>query len=1585
MSRVRQFNRLLLSLIAVLTLTISGFSSPSITQAAVLNLALPPDLLAAYSFNEGIGNTLLDISGNNYNGTLVNGPTWAAGKYGNAINFDGINDYVTIGDLDLTGPFTVSFWASADNLGNDCHGSVVMKRFDYGLELCNGVMQGQVGTGTGGFDATLAYTVSQIGVWNYYALTFDGATARLYVNGSLVDTAPKTHGSNNNPLMIGTWDTTSEFFDGLIDEVRIYTRALMLSEIQSDMNAPLGGDPPQVAITYPLSGTDVSGMVNITADATDDIGVLGVQFYLDGNELGVEVTNSPYETSWDTSTSSNGPHTLTARARDAEGNAQLSAAINVTVANSSFFQNEVLATGILLPTKIEFLPDGRMLVAQLTGTVVIVPPPYTQPDSTPFLELTNVGNNAEQGLQNIVIDPDFTTNHYFYVFYTLGSPNRDRLSRFTANASLTGIVAGSEFVLYQDPQVAGVDHHGGAVVFGNDGMLYFTTGDEVDTPSAAQSLSSPRGKIHRINKDGTIPTDNPFYDGSGPNVDSIWALGLRNPFRAYYDAPTGRFFIGDVGGNDFSTAVEEVDLGVAGANYAWPNCESNCPTPYQNPLYSYPHLGRDAAVVSGFVYRGSQFPSAYIGSYFFADYAQNWIRRLTLDANGNVNGVFNFEPPDGALDGPYGDIVDLKEGPDGAIYYVDIGFDDATGTLGVSKIRRIRYIQSNQPPVAVSSADSTSGPVPLTVNFSSAGSSDPEGQPLIYDWTFGDGTTSSTMNPSHEYTQAGVYTARLSVSDGVNTTFALPITINAGSPPTATILTPQDGSIFRAGDIISFSGNATDPEDGTLPASAFTWFIDFLHEGHVHPSLPQSNITSSSFTIPTSGHDFNGNTRYRITLVVTDSDGLQNVKSVTVYPDKVNLSFDANPSGMTLYVDGIAHTTPFIYDTLIGFNHTVNAPDQSSYIFASWSDGGAQSHILTVPDQSASYLASFNALPTPTRTNTPTTPAGLIAAYSFNEGVGNTLPDISGNNYNGTLINGPTWAVGKYGNAINFDGINDYVTIGDLDLTGPLTVSFWASADNLGNDCHGSVVMKRFDYGLELCSGVMQGQVGTGTGGFDATLAYTIPQTGVWNYYALTFDGSTARLYVNGSLVDSAAKTHGSNNNPLMFGTWDTTSEFFDGLIDEVRIYTRALTLSEVQSDMITPLGSTPPPTATYTLTNTPVPPTATFTPTNTPIPPTATYTPTNTPVPPTATFTLTPTNTATFTSTSTPLPPTATYTPTLTFTPTTTSTSTNTPIPPSATYTSTNTPLPPSATFSSTPTNTATFTPTYTATNTPLPPTATFTPTATATSTFTSTPTSTLPPASGDVIYISSTSNGTAGNVSFNDEDILKYESSTGTWSMYFDGSDVGLDVSRGADVAAFRLMPDGTILFSFVSSTSITGLGSVDDSDIVRFTPTSLGENTAGTFSWYFDGSDVELTTNSEDIDSVGFAPDGRILISTTGSFSVTGVSGNDEDLLAFAPTSLGSNTSGTWSLYFDGSDVGLDNNSEDINGASVDPVTGLIYLTTTGNFSVTGVSGTGGDIFICTPSSPGSNTACTFNMYWIAANNGFGGEIADGIGIE
>ncbi len=309
-----------------------------------------------------------------------------------------------------------------------------------------------------------------------------------------------------------------------------------------------------------------------------------------------------------------------------------------------------------------------------------------------------------------------------------------------------------------------------------------------------------------------------------------------------------------------------------------------------------------------------------------------------------------------------------------------------------------------QPPTATASASPTEGSAPLTVNFSSAGSADPEEQPLTYLWSFGDGGTSTAPNPAHTYTQTGQYTVQLTVSDGGVSSSSAPLAIVVGNKPVPNISSPADGLFFRGGDTIVVTGDATDIEDGELPAGAFTWTVDFLHAGHVHPGLPTVGAKSFVFEIPATGHDFSGDTRYRITLSVTDSDGLQASQFVVIHPDKVNLNFDSVPSGLVINIDGLPHTTPFVYDTLVNFNHTIQAPNQivgpTSYTFTSWSDGGAQQHTLTVPAAQQSYIATYSAGP-------PPHPPGLVAGYRLDQTTGTTAPDISANNTTGTLVNAP--------------------------------------------------------------------------------------------------------------------------------------------------------------------------------------------------------------------------------------------------------------------------------------------------------------------------------------------------------------------------------------------------------------------------------------------------------------------------------------------------------------------------------------------------------------------------------------------------
>jgi len=176
-----------------------------------------------------------------------------------------------------------------------------------------------------------------------------------------------------------------------------------------------------------------------------------------------------------------------------------------------------------------------------------------------------------------------------------------------------------------------------------------------------------------------------------------------------------------------------------------------------NPILTYNHNSRDASIIGGFIYRATQFPSIYRGNYFYADYAQNWIKRVTFDTSGTITGNLFFEPINGSLDGPYGDIVDLKVGPDGSLYYLDIALDNNGNQTGLGSVHKISYFSGNQPPtISSASAEPASGSAPLDVTFSGA-ASDPENDPLTYIWDFGDGTTGNGAILTHTYTQRGTY------------------------------------------------------------------------------------------------------------------------------------------------------------------------------------------------------------------------------------------------------------------------------------------------------------------------------------------------------------------------------------------------------------------------------------------------------------------------------------------------------------------------------------------------------------------------------------------------------------------------------------------------------------------------------------------------------------------------------------------------------------------------------------------------------------------------------------------------------------
>ncbi|HEX3085939.1 MAG TPA: PQQ-dependent sugar dehydrogenase [Pyrinomonadaceae bacterium] len=376
------------------------------------------------------------------------------------------------------------------------------------------------------------------------------------------------------------------------------------------------------------------------------------------------------------------------------------------------FSETQIASGLTSPTAMEIAPDGRIFVCLQGGRLRVIKNGSLL--ATPFLTLT-VDSNGERGLLGIAFDPNFTTNQFVYVYYTVpGDPAHNRVSRFTANGDVAA--AGSELVLVDLDNLSGAgNHNGGAIHFGPDGKLYIAVGENANAANS-QTLSNRLGKMLRINANGSIPNDNPFFSTATGANRSIWAMGLRNPFTFAFQPVTGRMFINDVG----ETLWEEINEGVAGSNYGWNLCEGVCSPPrsnFRDPLFQYAHgttSTQGCAIVGGGFYNPNtaQFPASYFGKYFFGDLCNGWIRLFDPTNNTASDFATGISSP-----------VDIKVASDGSLYYL---------AIGSAAVFRVQFTGTAPPPALVTEASSDSAvaldsvtlfrdpfPITNTLNFSS--------------------------------------------------------------------------------------------------------------------------------------------------------------------------------------------------------------------------------------------------------------------------------------------------------------------------------------------------------------------------------------------------------------------------------------------------------------------------------------------------------------------------------------------------------------------------------------------------------------------------------------------------------------------------------------------------------------------------------------------------------------------------------------------------------------------------------------------------------------------------------------------------
>jgi PKD repeat protein len=518
----------------------------------------------------------------------------------------------------------------------------------------------------------------------------------------------------------------------------------------------------------------------------------------------------------------------------------------------------------------------------------------------------------------------------------------------------------------------GFSHSIGTVRSAPDGTLWVGSGDAASFNFVDQlalrtyNEQSMAGKIMHVDRNGQGLAGHPFCTGNS-NLShvctKIWAGGFRNPFR-FKLRPGGGLTVGDVGWG----TTEEVDLvptaqGTQGRLYGWPCYEGSghtggysdltaCEPEYDKegtsqehvgPVHQYPHTGSGGAVLGGPTYPGGPFPDNYDGDIFFADYAQGFIKTLEPNGQGPVTTFATSWTG-----------VDLDLTPDGDLVYAAFG----NGSPGTGSIRRIVYTPANRSPTAVIETNRTSGPAPLSVSFDGRDSTDPDSDPLTYEWSFGDGATATGATPSHTYQNPNTYTANLTVRDGRGGQDSETVQITAGNtPPVAHV---SGDTSYRGGETFTLQGSATDQQQGTIPPAGLRWDVRVIHVDHTHVLGSFSGAELARPAIV----DHDADAHYEITLTATDAGGLADQATVTLDPETTTVRLESSPSGATLSYGGRAFAAPRELVTAIGYETTISASDPfelggAIFDFTGWSNGGPRVQDFVVPPEGAELTASY--------------------------------------------------------------------------------------------------------------------------------------------------------------------------------------------------------------------------------------------------------------------------------------------------------------------------------------------------------------------------------------------------------------------------------------------------------------------------------------------------------------------------------------------------------------------------------------------------------------------------------------------------
>lgn len=624
------------------------------------------------------------------------------------------------------------------------------------------------------------------------------------------------------------------------------------------------------------------------------------------------------------------------------------------------------------------LPDGSILIGKQEGEIYHFKEGMVSPN--PTLSIPTIAG-ADRGLVGIAADPDFSENHYIYCTYTLEDNSHNRVSRFQLQAEdhsdehdhiefLYGELSSEEVIVELSP-LRGPWHAGGAIVFDSKGYMFVTTGDN-STPDNAQDLSTTHGKVLRLHKDGSIPTDNPFYHVGG-SASMVWGYGLRNPYTMTINPNNDRIFINDVGKDSW----EEInDASEPGRNFGWPLFEgsSNGGDGLTDPVYTYYHTKpftstTGSSITGGAFYVNSEvYPEKYHNKYFFIDLGGSWIN--VIDPNNPAT------PEVFATNLQRGPIY-LTQGLDGFLYY----FSRQENILF-----RVEYHTQDEPYI-VQQPKSQRTLIGERTRFivSATGK-----VPLSYQW-YKDGNpiknaTSSVFSFSNtQATRVGNYSVKITNSFGSVTSEPASLQVySLEDIPNVEIVYPSPNSLYSAGDTLLLVAKAFDQQDGEISPSSFTWWADFHHDTHAHDGPPiQEGSDRATYIVPDIG-ETSSNVWFNFRAVVEDSDGYSSTANIIIYPRTSTLTFETVPPGLNVSVDGPLYEAPKTFEFVEGLRVNVTAPapqylnddEDIAYYFNNWSTGADKSHLMTVPDEDYTLIANYD-----TCSQVPEQPTTLTGSF----------------------------------------------------------------------------------------------------------------------------------------------------------------------------------------------------------------------------------------------------------------------------------------------------------------------------------------------------------------------------------------------------------------------------------------------------------------------------------------------------------------------------------------------------------------------------------------------------------------------------